>query len=309
MKTEQEIQAALAEYFEESDIEWKPNKFSDRTKKAQMLAYVTNRAIMKRLDEVCGIANWKNEFQRWGEGGVLCGISIRLPNSVEWITKWDGADESKIEETKGGLSGAMKRAAVQWGIGRYLYELGETWVPAQFPGQGESWKPYVDWKDYPKLASHWLPRRVESGAAVTPAASASPKAPVPASTPPAQAAAPQEAKPKGPAPVENKTPPDWIDNPLPSKDFAGDTWRSAMKSTHGGRHHHWIGWMAETTRLKPRDKDDGSPEVQMMRARSCLYALQWKTWPTGLWSFKPEDFPFAYAESKPATAPSPSSTS
>jgi hypothetical protein len=41
------------------------------------------------------------------------------------VTKWDGAQESQIEATKGGLSGAMKRAAVQWGIGRYLYDLEE----------------------------------------------------------------------------------------------------------------------------------------------------------------------------------------
>jgi hypothetical protein len=39
------------------------------------------------------------------------------------VTKWDGADPTKKEATKGGLSDSMKRAAVQWGIGRHLYSL------------------------------------------------------------------------------------------------------------------------------------------------------------------------------------------
>ena len=40
------------------------------------LAYVTNRAIMERLDAVCEPQNWKNEFKPAPEGGILCGISI-----------------------------------------------------------------------------------------------------------------------------------------------------------------------------------------------------------------------------------------
>jgi hypothetical protein len=44
------------------------------------------------------------------------------------ITKWDGAEQTQIEAVKGGLSGSMKRAAVQWGIGRYLYDLETNFV-------------------------------------------------------------------------------------------------------------------------------------------------------------------------------------
>lgn len=109
--------------FPEKDIEWRiqsSGKTGDRHW-ARVLAYVTNRAIMARLDDVCGPANWKNEFKEWIGKGVLCGISIKVEG--EWITKWDGAEETNIDATKGGLSSSMKRAAVQWGIGRYLYDL------------------------------------------------------------------------------------------------------------------------------------------------------------------------------------------
>jgi len=40
---------------------------------------------------------------------------------ASWVTKSDGADDSSIESAKGGISDSLKRAAVQYGIGRYLY--------------------------------------------------------------------------------------------------------------------------------------------------------------------------------------------
>lgn len=119
----------LQDKFDASDIEWRIGR-AGYTKTGKLygtvLAYITNRAIMNRLDEACGPVNWRNEFREWhvgGRQGVLCGLSIRVGD--EWITKWDGAENTDIESVKGGLSDAMKRAGVQWGIGRYLYELEE----------------------------------------------------------------------------------------------------------------------------------------------------------------------------------------
>ncbi|HQO81115.1 MAG TPA: Rad52/Rad22 family DNA repair protein [Deltaproteobacteria bacterium] len=119
----------LKEPFPPEDIEWREQRNGvDRHGRpwAMVLAYVTNRAIQNRLDAVCGLENWKNQFIPGPNGGVLCGISIRVGG--EWITKWDGADNTDIESVKGGLSDAMKRAAVQWGIGRYLYNLEATFA-------------------------------------------------------------------------------------------------------------------------------------------------------------------------------------
>jgi hypothetical protein len=53
--------------------------------------------------------------------GVMCGISVKIEN--EWVTKYDGAENTQVEAVKGGLSSSMKRTAVQFGIGRYLYHL------------------------------------------------------------------------------------------------------------------------------------------------------------------------------------------
>jgi hypothetical protein len=111
------------ETFKEEELEWRIQKafIYNAQPGAIVVPYVTNRAIMNRLDEVCGKDGWYNEYQAGPDGGVVCGLSIRTDHG--WVTKWDGAENTNIEAVKGGLSDSMKRAAVQWGIGRYLYTL------------------------------------------------------------------------------------------------------------------------------------------------------------------------------------------
>ena len=126
----------LAEPFPAEDIEWRAQRTgvaSNGNPWVMCLAYVTNRAIQQRLDDVLGPEKWRNEYKQAPEGGTLCGISIKCKD--EWITKWDGAENTQVEAVKGGLSGAMKRAAVQWGIGRYLYKLEATFGTVQPNGR------------------------------------------------------------------------------------------------------------------------------------------------------------------------------
>ena len=125
--------ARLRDPFAPDDIEWRVQQAGDKNGKpwARVLAYVTNRAIMERLDEVVGPEAWQNVFKEGPAGGVVCGLSIRVTRpdgSADWVTKWDGAENTDVEPVKGGLSGAMKRAAVMWGVGRYLYDLEEGWA-------------------------------------------------------------------------------------------------------------------------------------------------------------------------------------
>ena len=114
--------------FPSTEVEWRLKTTGQNGNGfwAMLLPYVTNRAIMNRLDEVVGPENWKNDFLPGPAGGTMCGLSIRI--NSEWITKWDGAQETVKEPVKGGFSDSMKRAAVQWGIGRYLYYLESQFV-------------------------------------------------------------------------------------------------------------------------------------------------------------------------------------
>jgi hypothetical protein len=120
--TIEEITQALQRPFDPADIEWRAQR-SGKTAKGQwvmMLAYVTNRAIMERLDEVFTPAGWWNQYREMKEG-IVCGITCLIDGRE--VTKWDGAPLTNFEPLKGGLSDAMKRAGYQWGIGRYLYKL------------------------------------------------------------------------------------------------------------------------------------------------------------------------------------------
>lgn len=123
----------LKEPFKAEDVEWRLQQCGE-TKDGKIwgkcLAYITSRAVQERLDEVCGPDGWKSDIKKEGNA-YLCTLSIRVKQedgSIEWISRTDGADATDIESVKGGISGAIKRAAVQFGIGRYLYDLEEGWV-------------------------------------------------------------------------------------------------------------------------------------------------------------------------------------
>ncbi|MEZ2659308.1 Rad52/Rad22 family DNA repair protein [Aneurinibacillus aneurinilyticus] len=145
-----QIVEALQAPFPPEDIEWRVGSTNKDKTKGLALAYITNRAIQNRLDEVFGPFGWQNQFKEWKQGSQLCGISVKFGD--EWITKWDGADDSNQEATKGGLSDSMKRAAYQWGIGRYLYKLPQNWVDIE--PIGRSYKI----KKKPSLPSWAIPK-------------------------------------------------------------------------------------------------------------------------------------------------------
>jgi hypothetical protein len=162
----------LKEPFGEDEIEWRALRADlkqDGTPWAQVAPYVESRSIMDRLDKVAGIGNWQNRFEKGPDGGVICGISIRIEN--EWVTKWDGAEGgeaegrrqkaegdpstgsgaggNRIDQVKTSLTNAFKRAAVQWGIGRYLYGIENQWAvfsqdgkySARIRGKNYRWSP------------------------------------------------------------------------------------------------------------------------------------------------------------------------
>lgn len=128
----EEVKEELQKPFSAKDIEWRVARSMNTNQGksiAFVLAYVTNRAIMNRLDDLFGVNGWKNEYVEWRDKGTKCRLSIHIGDG--WITKEDGSDETNIEGTKGGFSGSMKRTAVQFGIGRYLYDLSENIVNIQ----------------------------------------------------------------------------------------------------------------------------------------------------------------------------------
>ncbi len=135
---EQELTKKLTAPFEAKDVEWRIQQTTQDKSRGLAVAFITSRAIQRRLDETVGPFHWKTEFSPWhqiGNGSQLCALSIYDEERKEWVTKTDGAENSDIEPVKGGLSDSFKRAAVQWGIGRYLYSMGALWVDVEQRGK------------------------------------------------------------------------------------------------------------------------------------------------------------------------------
>lgn len=139
---------ALKAPFNPTLISWRCGAMnSDKTKgiatKGIALAYLNARDVMERLDEVCGVSGWQARYPFIG----CCEIGIKITWThcrdskivdattfkvdKEWVWKSNGAGQSDIEAEKGQYSDAFKRAAVLWGIGRYLYDLPNTWYPLE----------------------------------------------------------------------------------------------------------------------------------------------------------------------------------
>jgi hypothetical protein len=131
------------------------NEVKTRKQAGRDLSYVTARTVMNRLDAVLGPENWWNRYAAGGDHSVVCALTIRLPDGST-VTKCDAGGCAGMsdagDDDKSGYSDAFKRAAVMFGVARYLYRDGvpsyhgqdtparETPVPE--PANG---KPRSDW--------------------------------------------------------------------------------------------------------------------------------------------------------------------
>src|SRR3982750_1461678 len=121
--------AALAAPFDQSEVKI-------RSQQSRQLHYITARTAMNRLDTVLGPENWWDRYVP-GEKSVLCELTIRLPDGST-LTKADAGGYAGMadsgDDDKSGYSDAFKRAAVKFGVARYLYRDGvPTFVQERAP--------------------------------------------------------------------------------------------------------------------------------------------------------------------------------
>src|SRR5947209_1034210 len=119
MTKHRDLFAALAAPFDPSEVKI-------RSQSSRQLHYVTARTVMNRLDSVLGPENWWDRYVP-GEKSVLCELTIRLPDGSS-LTKADAGGYAGMadqgDDDKSGYSDAFKRAAVKFGVARYLYRDG-----------------------------------------------------------------------------------------------------------------------------------------------------------------------------------------
>lgn len=115
-------------------VEWRPSGKAGPGKRAQIVAYISARAVEERLDAVVGVGGWSFEI----EPLVIDAGELRVARGrlrILGVAKDDIGTASNWEPSKGCASDALKRAAVKWGVGRYLYSLPSVWVTLDDKGE------------------------------------------------------------------------------------------------------------------------------------------------------------------------------
>ena len=144
----------LSAPFAADAIHWRAQNVTERNGgNALALAYIDARDVMDRLDNVVGPHGWTDTYEETPRGRLICRLSILTPDG-NWVMKSDGAGDTDVEGDKGAISDAFKRAAVKWGIGRYLYDLGTIWAPCQLVERDG--KPVLNQKGKPTWKA-WKP--------------------------------------------------------------------------------------------------------------------------------------------------------
>jgi len=124
MEFTRDVLEALGAPFPDDEVEFLPR--GNFEGKARALAYIDARSVMRRLDAVVGPANWSFDFDLLSPEGKM----VKGKLTVLGITKCDaGEGGSEDEVLKSAVSDALKRCAVHFGIGRYLYYLPSVWAP------------------------------------------------------------------------------------------------------------------------------------------------------------------------------------
>lgn len=137
--------AKLAAPFPPDRVSWRVGSTNGDKTKGMALAYVDARDVMQRFDDVCTPAGWERRHPHVG-GTTTCEVSVWIEGRG-WVVKTDGAGDTAVEAEKGSLSDSFKRAAVNWGVGRYLYDLKSPWVELETRGRSQIIKP----SEMPKL--------------------------------------------------------------------------------------------------------------------------------------------------------------
>ena len=125
------VKQQLERPFDPKKIHWRVGATAREKDKGIALAYIDARDVMKRLDDVMGY-QWQTRYPISDGDLLICEIGFKLNN--EWIWRGNGAGDTQVEAEKGKASDAFKRAAVLWGVGKYLYSLPTIWQPLTLKG-------------------------------------------------------------------------------------------------------------------------------------------------------------------------------
>lgn len=148
---DEKLYKKLREPFKLQYINWKINNYTNDKKRALITFYLDARAVQHRLNLILGVEGWTFTFTELekdqGVHGKLTiyGFSKDASNAlkkedcvVHEVTREDvgyASTTNKDEWYKDAVSDALKRCAVHFGVGHFLYALPNLWIDLTEPGQ------------------------------------------------------------------------------------------------------------------------------------------------------------------------------
>jgi hypothetical protein len=145
------LHSLLENLKQEIPYQWRVQSRTANKTKAICSAYIDARDVMNVLDKYCD-RGWQTDTKELA-GFIFYGIGITIPvmakgamgeyeSDTTTLWRWDTG--SRIENDpkdnmfeqagKSAASDAFKRAAVQWGVGRFLYDLPTVTLPCDANG-------------------------------------------------------------------------------------------------------------------------------------------------------------------------------
>ena len=146
-----EVLKQLAKPFEK--ISWRPQRVIKSSKNNKhwgiMIAYINARDVIDRLNEVVG-ADWNFTWTPTPATNVVKG-RLEIFNSYKEDVGYPNSDRDTYPY-KSAVSDALKRCAVQYGVGRFLYNLENKFI--EYDAYGK--KP-INQNDLKKLENIFKP--------------------------------------------------------------------------------------------------------------------------------------------------------
>ena len=147
----------LAAPFAIESHKWRVMNLTNDKTKGKVAFYIDARDVMDRLDKVVGPGNWSTVYKPLITEPKYWAVECTL--TIEGIAKSDVGDGDASEKetkvpAKDAYSDALKRAAVQFGVGRYLYSLDTGY-----------WYPVNEWRQFTDEAEKQIEKLLEQNLA------------------------------------------------------------------------------------------------------------------------------------------------
>lgn len=142
METNSEyLKGLLTQFKKPIPHSWRVQSYSKNKPIATVMAYIDQRDLMNVLDTYCTYG-WQKKYEEIA-GNLFCSIGVNMPDgTIHWRS--DCGVESNQDAEKGRASDAAKRAGVNWGIGRFLYDLKVQYVATNVKKEANNYPHCID---------------------------------------------------------------------------------------------------------------------------------------------------------------------